>query len=887
MSQQRRRFRFPWRSGPVIDAELDAELEFHLEMRAAELVKQGLAMADARREAEREFGDIDKTRTYCRAQDRGAARTVRRRDRLDELRQYIVFALRVLRRSPAFTAVTLATLTLAIGANTAIFSVANALLFAPPPYGDPDRLVALYENNVPDAQPRSDMSAADLVDYRAAQRTLTGIGILGNWRGVLRDGTNDPVALRVLYVSANMFDVLRVRPERGRVFAPDEDGATRARIIVLSYDTWEQVFHGAESAIGRTVTMDDEAYRIVGVMPRGFGLGYQEQLYTPLDMSPRLSDPNRARKLHWLFAIGRLKPGVSVEAARADLNTIARSLEARYPDANTGHYVTVLPIQTALASSARGTTLVLVGAAALVLLAACANLTNMMLARGTARTQEMVVRAAIGAGRAHLVVQLLVESLILATLGGGAGIALALVTVRAMVRAYPGALPLLGTPSLDWRVLSFSAAVSILTGLTVGILPALRVSRVDAGATLKTSTRSTAGDRRRGSFRGALVASQTCMAVVLLVITALLLKSLDALRHIPLGFEPEHAIAADVVLGGPRYQSDDAFNAFYDAVFARLQSIPGVSAVGAVSSLPPLGSSSCGLAIEGHAESPDHPLGVLCEGARGSYFAAMGTPILAGRAFDHTDRMSGTRVVVVNATMARQFFPGENPVGKRIRLGPDPKLPWERIVGVFGDERQSDLESNPVPTAIEDDEQNSWGGLTIVARVAGDPQQFVQFLRTAIREADPGVAVTTIRTMEAAVGLRTAGRRLSLTLIGSLGALALLLAAVGTYGVLAYTVSARTREIGIRMALGANRWSVGEMVVRQGLFYSGIGVAVGLGLAMVAARTFQSMLFGVAPMDPLTLAVVALLLVAITVAVCSVAAGRAVRVDPNIAMRTD
>lgn len=819
--------------------------------------------------------------------DRRDASALRRGNQLADLRPLVAYAVRVLRRSPGFTIVTLLTLTLAIGANTAIFSVANAILLAPPPYGDPGRLVALAENNIPDGNPRSDMSAADLVDYRAAQHTLTGIGILTNGGVTLRDGTNDPLAVRALYGSANLFGVLEVRPLLGRTFSPDEDGATHARVAILSYDIWQEIFHGSASVVGRTLALDGEAYRVIGVMPRGFALGYREQIYVPLDMTPRLSDPNRARKLHWLFAIARLKHGVGIAAARADLNGIAHALEARYPDANTGHYVSVVPIQTALAQGATDTTLLLLGAAALVLLAACANLANMMLARGAARSQEMIVRAAIGAGRAHLVVQLLVESLLLAIVGGAAGIALAVLVVHVLVRSYPAALPLLAMPTLDWRVLTFSAVVSIATGLLVGILPALRVSRVDAAATLKTSSRTTAGDRRRGSLRGALVASQTCMAVVLLVMAVLLVRSLGALRRVPLGFEPEHALAASVVVSGPRYQSDQSFDAFYDAVFARIRTVPGVDAVGAVSSLPPLGSSSCGLAIEGRPGQPNHPLGVLCLGARGAYLDAMGTPILAGRTFDETDRQAGPRVVMINAAMARQFFPRVSPVGQRIRLGPDPTLPWERIVGVFGNMRQSDLESDPVPTAIEDNAQNPWGSLTIVVRVAGDPGRFVPTIRAAIRDADPSVAVTTVRTMDATVGVRTASRRLSLTLLGSLGALALVIAAVGTYGVLAYAVTTRTREIGIRIALGANAWTVGEMVVRQGVVYAALGIVIGLGAAVVTARAFQSLFYGVGAMDPLTLSLVPVALLAITIGVCSVAATRAVHIDPNVAMRAE
>jgi predicted permease len=888
MSESKRiRFRFPWRSKKSIDRALDAELELHFELRTSELMKHGMTQAAARAEAIREFGDIEATRRYCREEDLRMERSNRLRDRVDETMAAVTYAIRSFHRSPGFTVVSLLTLALAVGANTTIFSVANAVLLAPLPFGEPDRLVSLYEHKVAQNFPRADMSAADLVDYQAMQRTLTGIGILSVNSVVIRDGDSDPMAVQAMRLSVNGFDVLRARPMMGRTFAPDEGAPAKRRVVVLSAPMWLRLYGREVNPVGRTLMINDESHVVIGVMPHGFGMGAREEVWVPLDMSPILRDVNRARKMHWLYAFGRLKPGISIDAARADLGGIARRLESQYPEANTDHLITVMPMQTALAGGARNASLILAGAAALVLLIACANLGNMMLARAVARRREMTVRAAIGANRGHLVRQLLTESIVLAVAGGIVGIAIAAAGTPLLVKWSSNVLPPLANVQLDWRVLAFSLGASILTGVLIGLVPAIIASRLDVNAALKESARGTTGDRRGETLRQVLVVTQVAMAMVLMMVAGLLVRSFEALRNTDLGFQPARAVAMSVAVRGPRYQTKDALNQFYDAVFARLRATPGIAAVGGVSNVPLLGSSGCGLAIEDQPFPPDRRPEVRCLGVRGDYFRAIGTPLLEGRMFDETDLPDGPQVTMINAAMAKQYWPNESPIGKRIRLGPDPALPWMTIVGVVGDQRQSSIESDPLPTALENDTQHGWGAVAIVVRTTADAASAVPAMRAAVREVDPTLAVRNVRTLEEIVGMSLASRRFSLSLISGFAVLALVLAVVGIYGVLSYTVAARTRELGIRMALGATARSVRGLVLGRGLAWTAVGALAGVVIAMALARVLRTMLYRVAPSDPATF--VAVTAVFIVVAICAslIPAVRATRVDPLAAIREE
>jgi predicted permease len=880
-------FKLPRRSAKQIDDAVDAELQLHLDLRTAELVAEGMPAADARNAALREFGDVQYTRRYCREQDLGAERSARLRDYIEELAGNASFAVRSFRRRPGFAAVFLVTLALAIGANTAIFSVANAVLFAPLPYGNAGRLVALFERHERSHQERADMSAADLMDYREMQRSVTAIGILSVGGVTLRDGAQDPAAVTAVRVSANMFDVLNAPPLRGRTFAADEDTPARKHVVLLSAALWKRMFGSDTTIVGRTVLLNDEPHEVIGVMPAGFGLGYREELWIPLDLSARLADVNRARKTHSYYAIARLRPDVSLEAARADLQGVAHTIEQRHPEENKDHGITVLPLQTALAGDARRASFILAGAAALVLLIACANLGNMMLARAVTRRREMVIRATIGASRGHLVRQLLTESVLLALIGGVMGVGLAAVVTPMLVRAAASALPPMADVHIDWRVLAASFAVSIVMGILVGGAPALSASRIDLNSALKESSRSSAGDSRGDRVRKSLVVTQVAMAVALLLVAGLLVRSFDAVRRNDLGFRPERALAASVAVRGTRYQTTADFNRFYDGLFATLRRSPGIVAVGASSALPLLGSSSCSLAIDGRVFPSTEVPEARCLAALGDYFQAMGTRLIAGRMWDATDLADGPQVTIVNASLAHQYWPNESPVGKRIRLGPDPSQPWMTIIGVVADQRQSDLETEPRPTAFEYAVQHDWGSLDIAVRTSGDPMLAAPILRAAVHDADPTLAVRNVRTFEEIVGASLAARRFLLSLIASFAGLALVLAIVGIYGVLAYMVEARTREIGVRMALGATASLIRNGVVRQGLGWTGIGIAAGAVCGLALARAVRSILYGVPPWDVVTFVAVAVVFAVVATIACLVPAHRATSVDPLVAMRQE
>lgn len=880
------RFRLPWRSRDAIAADVDAELEFHLQARTAELVRGGLAADAARREAEREFGDIEGTRAYCRAEDGRLERADRRRGMWDEFRGNVRLAFRSLRRGRAFTAVTLVTLTLVIGANTSIFSVANAVLIAPLPYGEPGRVVAVYGNNVTSGNQRGQLSAADFVDYREAQRTLTGIAVYARSGAVFRTGTDDPVALQHLRVSANMFDVLGARARYGRTFTRDEDAPPGAPVVILAYGAWMRLFNGDTTAVGRTVFVNDRPMTLIGVMPRAFGLGRAEDLYTPLDLTPQLRDVSRARQMHWLYGLARLKPNVPLATAQADLGGIAHRLEAQYPDVNKGQGVALVSMQTALAGDAAKTAMLLLGAAALVLMVACTNLTNMMLARAATRGRELTIRAAIGAGRRDLIAELLTESMLLALTGGALGVGVSLVMTPLIVRIAKPALPVLASPTVDWRVLLATAVVSLIVGVAMGVVPALRASRAAASDVLKGGGRGSAGDRRHTAMHSALVMSQAAMAVVLLVIAGLLTRSLQAVQRVEMGFDPEHVLVTGIVLRGQAYQQRDDYNRFYDALFEHLRATPGVRAVGASAGVPLIGSSTCGLLVEGRPV-PEQVPEVGCTAARGDYFAALRIPIVRGRAFDANDLPNGPNVVVISASLAVQYFPSEDPIGKRIRLGPDFQEPGQTIVGVVGDVRANSLEERPTPTVIEYDAQHGWGTLAVVVRGDGAPAALMPAVRAAVKATDPSLAVRMLRTMDEIIGLTLAQRKFSMALIAAFAALGLVLAALGLYGVLSYTVAARTREFGIRVALGANVRQVSTSVVARGLAWSLVGLAIGASGAWLTARAIRAMLFGVAPADPVSFGVAAAALVTVAFVACVVPAWRATRADPLIAMRSE
>jgi predicted permease len=881
----RRIFRLPWRSANRIGADVDDELRFHLDMRAAELAASGMTAADARREATREFGDVEFTRRYCRTLDERGERATRRGDWLADAAHDLAQAVRVLRRSPGFLLIALITIALGVGANSAIFGVIRGVLLRPLPFTEPDRLIAVYEDNRPDHSPRSQLAAADYVDYRRDQATLTDLGVV-SYASLSYQGEGDPVALRGLRFSPNVFAILGVRPLLGRTLLPNEDEPGRDNVLVLSYGTWRTVFGGDSSVVGRTVRMSGAAMQIVGVMPPRFTFGGQEQFWMPFVIQQQLADVNRARKFHNMVGVARLRPGASAERAESDLATIAHRNEVAHPESNRGHLVTVVPLHEALVGDARVPLLVLAGAAACVLLIACANLANLVFTRTLGRQRELAVRAALGAGRGRLVRQLLTESLILALLGGMVGSAAGWAGTKALLTVAPDALPPVGDVRVDSFVVLFALALSIGSGLLFGLIPAWMGAAADLEQTLRETGRSLAG-RRSDRMRNLLVAAQTALTVVLLTGAGLLVRSLDRLQRVELGFDPQNVLIAEVGLSGKAYDDVGAAR-FFETLFERLRAAPGVRAVGAGTSVPLRGSWSAGLHIEGEPV-PNGPLPTIgYTEVSDDYFRALSIPLRRGRSFEpHEVRGPGSRSVILNEEAVHRFWADRDPIGARIQLGPNPKSAWYVVVGVVGNVRQDGFDAQPRPIAYTSYRQEGEDHLVLAIRTTGDPLRTLPTLRSAVRELDRTVAVIDATTMDSVAGDSLSRRRFAMLLLTIFAVVSLVLAVVGTYGVTAYTVSARTPELGVRIALGATARDVLSLVVGRSAIVSALGIAVGLFGALVSTRTIRGMLYGTSPTDAVTFVAVAMILLVSSLVAALVPARRATLVDPVEALRSD
>jgi predicted permease len=881
----RRAFRFPWRSAGRIRADVDDELRFHLDMRTAELVAAGMTEADARREATREFGDVEFTRRYCRSLDERGERATRRGDWLADAAHDLTQALRVLRRSPGFLVIALVTIALGVGANSAIFGVIRGVLLRPLPFAEPDRLIAVYENNQPDHSPRSQLAAADYVDYRRDQAALTDIGVVG-YADLAYEGNGDPVSLRGLRFSPNVFSILGVRPVLGRTFLPNEDEPGHSSVLVLSYATWQSVFGGDTTVVGRTVRMSGVPVQIIGVMPPRFTFGGQEQFWMPFVIQQQLADANRARKFHNMVGVARLRAGMSAERAASDLLTIAHRNEVAHPESNRGHLVTVVPLHEALVGDARVPLLVLAGAAACVLLIACANLANLVFTRTLGRQRELAVRAALGAGRSRLVRQLLTESLILAVLGGMAGSAAGWAGTKALLSVAPDALPPVGDVRVDPYVILFALGLSIGGGLLFGLIPAWMGAAGDIEQTLRETGRSLAG-RRSDRTRNLLVATQTALTVVLLTGAGLLLRSLDRLQRVELGFDPQNVLIADIGLPAKSYDAV-ASARFFETLFERLRAMPGVLAVGAGTSVPLRGSWSAGLHIDGEPV-PNGPLPTIgYTEVSDDYFRALSIPLRRGRSFVPQEvRGPGSRSVILNEEAVHRFWADRDPVGARIQLGPNPKSAWYVVVGVVGDVRQDGFDAQPRPIAYTSYRQEGEDHLVLAIRTAGDPLHAAPQLRSAVRELDRSLPVTGLTTMDSVAGDSLSRRRFAMLLLSIFAVVSLVLAIVGTYGVTAYTVSARTPELGVRIALGATSRDVLSLVVGRSAIVSALGIGVGVLGALLSSRAISGMLYGTSPADAVTFTAVTAILLLSSLVAALVPARRATLVDPVEVLRRE
>jgi putative ABC transport system permease protein len=799
-----------------------------------------------------------------------------------------------------YTLLAVSALALGIGANSAIFTVVQGVLLKPLPYRAPDRLVTVWSHNTGENKPENPISPANFADLRDAARpsvSLEGFFSFVTNTQVVLDGP--PEIAVTSFVSPGLFDLLGRTAMLGRALQPG-DGAG---IVVISHGYWQRRFGGDPSVVGRQMTADGEPATIVGVMPPEFVFPYKGMVgptgftrtmdvdawMTMMMTGPRMVDEagRFIRNVHYLAAVGRLQPGVSVDQARAALATAAAQLEQAYPDTNKGWTVTVTPLHEQVVGTVRPALLVLTGGVALILLMACVNVANLVLARGVGRQKELAVRATLGATRGRLMQQALTESVLLALAGGLLGLVVVRWGVQALVALAPANLPRVQDVAPDGAIVLMTLGVAVFTGTLVGILPAVFATRADLRPALEDSSRGSVGSRTRHRMRAALVVTELALAVVLSVGAGLLLRSFATVMTLDPGFRADSLLTLQMSIPA-RLLTPDARRAYYAEWFERLDSIPGVTAVGGTTRIP-LGSTSVTTTVQ--VMGQDVPASDLPEvefrRAMHDYFEAMGIPIRRGRGFSAADRPEGPQNVVVNEAMARRVFGQADPIGQRIRTGPNPSGAWSTVIGVIGDIRHAGLEAPPAPEMYVNYLQNPPVAPFIALRTDSDPAALAERVRTEAAAFDSALAIYDIRTMEQIRSASVAERRFLLLLIGAFGVLALVLAAVGVYGVMALVVSERTREMGVRLALGAQPSTVLTMIVRYAVTLAAIGVTVGIVAATMLTPLMASQLFGVLPLDPLTFAGVGALLMAIATLAALVPARRAMRVDPLHALRCD
>ncbi|MEP6762987.1 MAG: ABC transporter permease, partial [Gemmatimonadaceae bacterium] len=746
-------FKFPWRSRTNIANDVDTELSFHLEMRVNELIANGMGGDAARKRATEEFGDIEFTKAYCRNIDARTERSERTANRFAEWRQDVSYAWRTMRRKPSFAIVSLITLALAIGANTAIFSVARAVLLKPLPYGSPDELVRLSDSPLDQPKEHYQQSPANYADIRAQQHTLVDIGAAMNLAVTWAPDNGDPQFLQGVQVTRNMFAVLGVNAMLGRTFTARDSGDGNDQKVIISHKLWKNSLGSDSAAVGRMMLLGGRKYEIIGVMPSEFTVGEEDELWMPFEISDITRDEVRARKQHYLYTLGRLKPGVSLQTANADIGAIGRRLEQEYPDANSRHTSSLQSLRESLTGDFRNALLMLQAAAVAVLLIACANLANLTLSRTMGRRREMALRAALGAGSGRLVRQLLTESVMLSFVGGVLGVAIATIATKFLLALNPDMLPSMFVATIDTRVLLFSLALSIITGILFGLIPALDAARPNVHDSLKESGRGTSGGRAGERLRHGLVVAQVGLAVMLLIGAGLLVRSFNEISRVKSGFDTDHILTAQLRAGGVRYDSSSAVNEFYDAVLSEMSAVPGVTAVGASAYLPTRGHVTSGVRIVGEPTDEKNLPDIGYVSIRGDYFKVMHIPLLAGRTYNATDLPDGPKTAIINETAAHKFFPRGDAIGRAICIGPDPNGKPYTIVGIAGDIRDERPWEQPKPALYANHVQESWDRtMSILVRTSGDPQSVAGALRRIVKSNDPQLAVRNVRLLEDIVG---------------------------------------------------------------------------------------------------------------------------------------
>jgi putative ABC transport system permease protein len=797
--------------------------------------------------------------------------------------QDVRYALRLLVKQPGVSIVAGVTLALGIGANTAIFSAVDAVLLRPLPYPDADRLVKIWEKRLREGVFNNVVAPADFVDW---SKMSSAFEAMAAFTAVTADltGAGEPVRLFAGAVSPDFFDILRVSPVIGRSFRPEEGRVGRHRVVVLNHGLWERRFGSDPAIVGQKILLNGVPHDVIGVLPRSFEFPDRTiELWSPLAFDGATEAPTRSN--HFLEVYARLKPEVSLERARADMDRLGAELSRQYPDSNQNHGAHVAPLREELTHTVRTGLLLLLGAVGFVLLIACVNVSNLLLARAASRRREMAVRAAVGASRGRLVGQSLTESLLLGVLGGAAGLLVARWGIGVIRALTPNEMPLLGIDHLgvDVRVLLFTLLLSLATALLFGILPAWHLASQDLGESLKDGGRTSGGVRRR--IRLALVVGEIALASLLLFSAGLTLRSFQTLLREDTGITTDRVLTALVALPYTRYNNDEKRATAFREITRRLSTIPGVQSAGATSRLPLAAENARrGVVIEGRETTSDAPTRAHPRAIAGNYFRAMGITLASGRPFTEFDRNDSPLVVVVNETMANRYWPGTSPLGKRIRwTGIDD---WREVIGVVRDVRSWGYEAPVNPEVYMPLEQYPLSSMYFVLATEGNPTAVAGAFREQLRAVDADLPLSNVRTMEQVAARSMTSRRVSMQMLTTFGVLALVLAAAGIYGVMAHLVALRTPEIGVRMTLGARPPDIMKLVIRDGLAQAFVGLGIGITAGVLLMRSFRTLLYGVHPADPLTLVAVVVILAGTAVAACLIPARRAMRVDPVQALRS-
>ena len=862
-----------------LELEMDEEMRFHIRMRAEENRRNGMTPEAAEREALKRFGNLGRIKEECR--------DIRGGGLMERLAQDLRYGLRMMLRQPGFTLVAALTLALGIGANAAIFSVVYGVMLRPLPYPEADRVAYLWGTF---RGGRGGITAPDFLDWREQSQMFESLVATSSTSHTLT-GNGDPERLDGARVSAGYFDTLGIRPILGRPLQTADDTFGAPRVALLSDGLWQRRFGADPEIVGKAIVLDGQPYQVVGVMPEVVRLyPTSPQLWTALALSPEEIAMTGA---HMLSVIGRLKAGATWEQAQAEMDLIAKRLEEKRPHSNKAWGIGVGPLHEQLVRNLRTSLLLLLGAVGFVLLIACANIANLLLARAATRQSEMALRLALGAGRSRLFVQLLTESLLLAALGGAIGLALAVWGVQVLTHILPSDIPRLGQVTLDGTVLAFTFGLVLLTGVLFSLAPGIQASRAGLSGVMKEGgTRGSTGSAPL-RLRSALVVMEVVLTMLLLVGAGLLARSFWRLQSVELGFEPSGLLTFELALPELRYPKPDEAARFYQSILERAAALPDIESVAESTHLP-LGQQgfSISVFVEGRPRpEPDQIPVTFYRAASNDYFETLGIPLLAGRGFTDSDRLGAPRIGVINQAMAQKIWPGEDALGKRFTLDDDVTEPVE-IVGIVGDVKHFGLDEDvraELFVPVQQCSSGFWGwidrSLHVVFEPRGDAGRAMDEMRGIVSSLDAELPIYNVQSLQGLVEESVAGRRTSLRLLATFAVVALLLAAVGIYGVMAYSVSQRTQEIGIRMALGAQRSDVLGLIVKQGAALTLVGIGIGVAAAFGLTRWMTSQLFGVSATDPATFAGTAFLIAGVSLLACWIPAWRAAGVDPTVALR--